>query len=72
MLTSRPGDDPASTIALAATFESGTTDFSALDPQTVDLATMLDMEFALTYGNDWFIVPLPTDIDTLSTVDTLI
>jgi hypothetical protein len=33
---------------------------------------MLDMEFALTYGNDWFIVPLPTDIDTLSTVDTLI
>jgi hypothetical protein len=33
---------------------------------------MLDMEFALTYGNDWFIVPLPTDIDTLSTVETLI
>jgi hypothetical protein len=54
------------------TFESGTTDFGALDPQTVDLATMLVMEFALTYGNDWFIVPLPTDIGTLSTVDTLV
>jgi hypothetical protein len=54
------------------TFEPGVTDFGALDVQTVDLATMLVMEFALTYGNDWFIVPLPTDIGTLSTVDTLI
>ncbi|MGH7708719.1 MAG: hypothetical protein ACREM8_04225, partial [Vulcanimicrobiaceae bacterium] len=54
------------------TFESGVTDFGALDVQTVDLATMLVMEFALTYGNDWFIIPLPTDIGTLSTVDTLI
>ena len=53
-------------------FESGTTDFGALDVNTVDLATMLVMEFALTYGNDWFIVPLPTDIGTMSTVDTLI
>jgi hypothetical protein len=34
-----------------STFESGTTDFGALDPQTVDLATTLVMEFALTYGN---------------------
>jgi hypothetical protein len=32
-------------------FESGTTDFGALDPQTVDLATTLVIEFALTYGN---------------------
>ncbi len=53
-------------------FETQKTDFGALDVQTVDLATMLVMEFALTYGNDWFIVPLPTDVGTMSTIDTLI
>jgi hypothetical protein len=54
------------------TFESGITDFGALDVHTVDLATMLVMEFALTYGNDWFVVPLPTAVGTLSSVDTLV
>src|SRR5439155_25260378 len=54
------------------TFESGVTDFGALDAEPVDLAKLLVMEFALTYGNDWFIVPVPTDIGSLSAVTTLV
>ena len=53
-------------------FETGTTDFGRLDTETVDLAKMLVMEFALTYGNDWFIVPVPTDVGTLSAITTLV
>jgi hypothetical protein len=54
------------------TFESSITDFGSLDTEPVDLAKLLVMEFALTYGNDWFIIPLPTDVGTLSTVKTLV
>jgi hypothetical protein len=54
------------------TFESGVTDFGSLDTEPVDLAKLLVMEFALTYGNDWFIVPVPTDVATLSAVTTLV
>lgn len=54
------------------TFENGNTDFGALDTEPVDLAKMLVMEFALTYGNDWFIVGIPGTIGTLSTIDTLV
>jgi hypothetical protein len=53
-------------------FETGSTDFGRLDTETVDLAKMLVMEFALTYGNDWFIIPVPTDVGTLSAVTTLV
>lgn len=54
------------------TFEDGRTDFGSLDTEPVDLAKMLVMEFALTYGNDWFIIPLPTAIGTLSAATTLV
>jgi hypothetical protein len=54
------------------TFESGTTDFGALDTEPVDLAKMLFMEFALTYGNDWFVFGMPESVGTLSTIDTLV
>jgi hypothetical protein len=54
------------------TFESGVTDFGSLDTEPVDLAKLLVIEFALTYGNDWFIVPVPTDIGSLSAVTTLV
>jgi hypothetical protein len=54
------------------TFESGVTDFGSLDTEPVDLAKLLVMEFALTYGNDWFIVPVPTQIGSLSAVTLLV
>ena len=54
------------------TSESSQTDFGSLDTEPVDLAKLLVMEFALTFGNDWFIIPLPTDVGSLSTVTTLV
>jgi hypothetical protein len=53
-------------------FEDAVTDFGQLDADHVDLAKLLVMEFALIYGNDWFSVPVPTPIGTLSRVTTLV
>jgi hypothetical protein len=61
-------------------FEDAITDFGQLDVETVDLAKLLVMEFALVYGNDWFAVPVPVTIGvggagpqgTLSRVTTLV
>ena len=61
-------------------FEDAVTDFGSLDVETVDLAKLLVMEFALVYGNDWFSVPVPVTVGvggsepqgTLSRVTTLI
>jgi hypothetical protein len=54
------------------TFEDSVTDFGSLDAQQVDIAKLLVMEFALIYGNDWFAVPVPTPIDALARVTTLV
>jgi hypothetical protein len=53
-------------------FEDSVTDFGSLQPGHVDLATMLVMEFALVFGNDWFFVPAPVDAGSLSQVTTLV
>jgi hypothetical protein len=53
-------------------FEDAVTDFGQLDADHVDLAKLLVMEFALVFGNDWFSVPVPTPIGTLSRVTTLV
>ena len=53
-------------------FEDAVTDFGAITPDKVDLATLLVMEFALVFGNDWFVVPLPTEVGTLSQISTLL
>jgi hypothetical protein len=52
--------------------EDSVTDFGALAPDQVDLATMLVMEFALVFGNDWFCVPVPAQVGSLSQVTTLV
>jgi hypothetical protein len=54
------------------TFEDSTSDFGDLDTQQVDIAKLLVMEFALVYGNDWFAVPVPTPMDALTRVTTLV
>ena len=54
------------------TFEDSVSDFGQLDAQQVDIAKLLVMEFALVYGNDWFAVPVPTPIDALARVTTLV
>lgn len=53
-------------------FEDAVSDFGAIQPAQADLASMLVMEFALVFGNDWFYVPVPTDVGSLSEVTALV
>jgi hypothetical protein len=53
-------------------FEDAVSDFGSIRPAQTDLASMLVMEFALIFGNDWFCVPVPTDAGSLSEVTTLV
>jgi len=63
-------------------FEDGATDFGQLDPDHVDLPKLLVMEFALLFGNDWFLIPIPVPVAkpkdasrvqaSLSRIDTLV
>lgn len=63
-------------------FEDSVTDLGQLDAEHVDLAKLLVMEFALIFGNDWFLVPVPVTVGisgpddapqgTLSRVTTLV
>lgn len=48
-------------------FEDAVTDFGQVTAETVDLAKLLVMEFALIYGNDWFSVPVPVTVGTSTT-----
>lgn len=52
-------------------FEEATTDFGDLDVSKTDLAKLLLMEFALVDGDDWFSVPVPVKIGSLSKIDRL-
>jgi len=53
-------------------FEDGATDFGKLDAESVDLAKLVVMEFALVYGDDWFNLPLPLPVGALSHVSALV
>ncbi len=53
-------------------FEEGSTDFGKLDAERVDLAKLVVMEFALVYGDDWFELPLPLDVGSLTRVRALL
>jgi hypothetical protein len=53
-------------------FEDGLTDFGDLQPDKVDLAKLLVMEFALLGADDWFQLPLPLEVGSLSSVTTLV
>ncbi len=45
--------------------EDGTVNFGDVNAQKTDLPTLLLLEFALIYGNDWLIVPYPMAVNTL-------
>lgn len=49
-------------------FEDGQTDFGSVKAAPEDLARMMMTEFALIYGNDWFILPLDLEVGTLSQI----
>jgi hypothetical protein len=43
-------------------FEDAQVDFGSVDAGPTDLARMLLVEFALDYGNDWFVLPIELEI----------
>jgi hypothetical protein len=46
-------------------FEDASVHFGAIEAGPTDLARMLLVEFALVYGNDWFVVPVRVPVGTL-------
>ena len=46
-------------------FEDAQVDFGSVDAGPSDLARMLLVEFALDYGNDWFVIPIELGIGSL-------
>jgi hypothetical protein len=46
-------------------FEDAQVDFGSVDAGPTDLARMLLVEFALTYGNDWFVIPVDLEVGSL-------
>lgn len=53
-------------------FESGLTDFGAVEPEVRDLARLLVIDFMTVAANDWFVAPLIMPVGRLCEVDTLI
>jgi hypothetical protein len=53
-------------------FESGLTDFGAVEPEIRDLARLLVIDFMTVASNDWFVAPLIMPVGRLCEVDTLI
>jgi hypothetical protein len=46
-------------------FEDAQVDFGSVDAGPTDLARMLLVEFSLTYGNDWFVIPVELPVGSL-------
>jgi hypothetical protein len=53
-------------------FEDAAVNFGAIEAGPVDLAKMLLIEFAVSYGNDWFVVPLELPVGSLSKIHSLV
>lgn len=49
-------------------FEDGRTNLGAIDSATTDIATMLFVEFALVFANDWFLTQLPMPVGSIAKV----
>src|SRR4029450_4438531 len=53
-------------------FEDAQVDFGAVDAGPTDLMRMLLVEFALAYGNDWFVIPIELDVGSLYRTRSLV
>lgn len=53
-------------------FEDARVDYGAIETGPEDLARLLFIELAITYGNDWFLVPVDIDVGSLCEVRSLI
>lgn len=53
-------------------FEDAQVDFGSVDAGPTDLVRMLLVEFALAYGNDWFVIPIELDVGALYAAHSLV
>ncbi len=53
-------------------FEDAQVDFGSVEAGPTDLVRMLLVEFALAYGNDWFVIPVELDTGTVCRTRSLI
>jgi hypothetical protein len=82
-----PGPDPASVVAAVLPspvtfkgmpaprwwqFEDAAVSFPAIDAAPDDLARLVAIEFALVYGNDFFVLPVRLPLGTLSQITSLV
>jgi len=53
-------------------FEDAQVNFGSVDAGPTDLLRMLLVEFALAYGNDWFVIPVELDVGALYQTRSLV
>lgn len=53
-------------------FEDGRVNLGAVDSTSADLASLVLIEFALIYGNDWFLAPLEVTVGSLCRLNSLV
>ena len=53
-------------------FEDARVDFGAVDAGPEDLARMLLVEFAISFGNDWFVIPIDLPVGSLCRTASLV
>jgi hypothetical protein len=52
--------------------EDASIDIGAIDAGPTDLARLMLREFALIYGNDWFLVPVPVTVGSVARITGLV
>lgn len=53
-------------------FEDARVDFGAVEAGPEELARMLLVEFAISYGNDWFVIPVELNVGSLCRTHSLV
>lgn len=53
-------------------FEDAQVAYGLLSAGPTDLAHLLMIEYASSYGNDWYVVPLTTPVGTVTQIDSLV
>ena len=53
-------------------FENAQVDFGSINAGPEDLARMLLVEFAISYGNDWFVMPVDLPVGSLCRTNSLV
>ena len=53
-------------------FEDAQVDFGSVDAGPTDLARLLLVEFAIDFGNDWFVIPVELEIGSICRTKSLI